>query len=71
MGATIIALLPPSSSSERPNRSATTGPTARPIGTDPVAETSATRGSATSVRPVSRPPGSTVDNPDQSSAVAA
>ena len=38
-GATIIALLPPSSSSERPKRCATRGPTARPIAVDPVADT--------------------------------
>ena len=37
-GATIIALLPPSSSSERPKRCATRGPTARPIAVEPVAE---------------------------------
>ena len=35
-GATIAALLPPSSSSDRPNRAATRGPTSRPIRVDPV-----------------------------------
>ena len=43
-GATIAALLPPSSSSSRPKRPATTGATARPIRVEPVADTSATRG---------------------------
>ncbi len=55
-GVTMAALLPPSSSSTRPNRSATRGPTCLPIRTDPVADTSATRGSSTSSSPTSRPP---------------
>ncbi len=55
-GQTIIALLPPSSSSTRPNLCATRGPTARPIAVEPVAETSAIRGSSTSCSPTSRPP---------------
>ena len=41
-GVTIAALLPPNSSSTRPNRCATRGPTSRPIRTDPVADTRAT-----------------------------
>ena len=53
---TIVALFPPSSSSTRPNRWATRGPTARPIAVDPVAETSATRGSSTSASPMFRSP---------------
>ena len=48
---TIIALLPPSSSSERPSRAATRGASAWPIAVEPVAETSGTRGSSTSTRP--------------------
>ena len=40
-GVTTAALLPPSSSSTRPNRSATRGPTCLPIRTEPVADTSA------------------------------
>jgi hypothetical protein len=38
-----MALLPPSSSSERPKRCATRGPTMRPMRVLPVAETSGTR----------------------------
>ena len=53
---TTAALLPPSSSSERPNRSATRGPTARPIRVEPVALTSATPGWSTSACPTSAPP---------------
>ena len=41
-----MALLPPSSSSERPSRAATVWATARPIGTQPVAEISGSRRSA-------------------------
>ncbi len=47
-GATMAALLPPSSSSSRPNRPATRGATARPMRVEPVALSSATRGSSTS-----------------------
>ncbi len=43
-GATIAALLPPSSSSARAKRAASRGPTARPMAVEPVAETTATRG---------------------------
>ena len=50
-GATIAALLPPSSSSERPKRSATLGPTERPIRVEPVALSNATPGSSTSASP--------------------
>ena len=42
----------------RPSRRATRGPTAWPIGTEPVADTSGTRSSSTSRSPTSRPPGS-------------
>ena len=42
-GATMMALLPPSSRIERPNRSATTGPTLRPIAVLPVALITGTR----------------------------
>ena len=55
-GVTIAALLPPSSSSALPNRCATRGPTCWPIRTEPVALTSATRGSSTRSSPISRPP---------------
>ena len=56
LGATMAPLLPPSSSRIRPKRSATTGPTSRPIRTEPVAETRATRSSRTMTSPMSRPP---------------
>ena len=46
-GATIIALLPPSSRMHLPNRAATFGPTARPIRVEPVAETIVTSRCAT------------------------
>src|SRR5574340_214919 len=58
-GATTTALLPPSSSRQRPNRAATLGPTARPIRVDPVDDSSATRGSSTSRAPTSAGPIST------------
>ena len=45
-GATMAALLPPSSSSVLPKRAATRGPTCAPIRSEPVALTSATRGSS-------------------------
>ena len=57
-GATMAALLPPSSSRLRPNRAATRGPTSRPIRVEPVALTSATRGSSTSCSPTVRSPSS-------------
>ncbi len=60
-GATMAALLPPSSSSSRPNRPATRGATARPMRVEPVALSSATRGSSTSAWPTSAPPSSTAD----------
>ena len=50
-GATIAALLPPSSSSERPKRSATRGPTSRPIRVEPVARQQRDAGSSTSAAP--------------------
>ena len=56
LGATMAALLPPSSSRARPKRAAISGAICRPIRTEPVAETSATRGSSTSAWPTSRPP---------------
>src|SRR5690606_3053264 len=72
VGETIAALFPPSSSSERPNRFATLGPTARPIRVDPVALTIATPGLSTSDSPTSGPPTTTwltsAGAPDSSSA---
>ncbi len=56
LGVTTQALLPPSSSSARPKRPAITGAISRPIRTDPVADTSATRGSSTRRRPPTRSP---------------
>lgn len=55
-GATIIALLPPSSRIGRPKRAATLGPTIRPIRVEPVAETIGTSGERTSASPISGPP---------------
>ena len=55
-GATIAALLPPSSRIRRPNRDATTGATARPIRVEPVADTIATPSWAASAAPTSAPP---------------
>ncbi|CFS23892.1 Uncharacterised protein [Mycobacterium tuberculosis] len=57
-GATMAALLPPNSSSTRPKRRATRGPTCWPIRTEPVADNNATRGSSTSCAPRSAPPNS-------------
>ncbi len=51
-GATIIALLPPSSRIGRPNRAATFGPTTEPMRVEPVAETIGTRFDATSASPI-------------------
>ena len=65
--ATIVALLPPSSSSTRPKRSATRGPTARPIAVEPVADTSAMRGSSTSASPTSRSPWTSCTSPSGAS----
>ena len=48
---TMIALLPPSSSSDRPKRCATRGPTMRPMRVLPVAETSGTFGSSSMAEP--------------------
>ncbi|KAG0748010.1 hypothetical protein G6F24_015459 [Rhizopus arrhizus] len=59
----MMALLPPSSSSTRPKRCATRGPTWRPMRVEPVAETSATVCESTSASPTSRPPISTSDRP--------
>src|SRR5271170_7231051 len=55
-GATIIALLPPSSRIGRPNRAATFGPTIEPMRVDPVAETTGTCFDATSASPIAGPP---------------
>ena len=55
-GATIIALLPPSSRIARPNRAATLGPTTEPIRVDPVAETIGTRFEDVSASPIAGPP---------------
>ena len=55
-GATIIALLPPSSRIGRAKRSATFTATSRPMRVEPVAETMGTSGLATSASPTSRPP---------------
>ena len=62
LGATIAALLPPSSSSSRPKRPATRGATARPIRVEPVTDTSATRGSSTSAWPAAGPPRTSWDS---------
>ena len=70
-GATITALLPPSSSSERPNRAATDCATARPIGTEPVAETSGTSGEAAKACPTSRPPSTRLLTPAGTSDISA
>ena len=71
-GPTIAALLPPSSSRERPNRAATRGPTSRPIRVEPVAESSATAGSSTRARPTAASPRTTCatsgEKPDSDSA---
>ncbi len=56
-------MLPPSSSSTRPNRAATRGATTRPIRVEPVALTSATRGSSTSAAPTSAAPSTISDRP--------
>ena len=56
LGATIAALLPPSSSSERPSRAAMRGASSLPICVEPVAETSGTRGSSASWTARSAPP---------------
>ena len=56
LGATIAALLPPSSSSERPSRAAMRGASSLPIAVEPVAETSGTRGSSASCTARSAPP---------------
>ena len=67
-GATIIALLPPSSRMARPNRAATFGPTAAPMRVEPVAETSGTSLEATSASPIAAPPMTTCASPSGASA---
>ena len=69
VGATIAALLPPSSRISRPNRPATIGATARPIRVEPVADTMATSGWAASAAPTSAPPCSTWLRPSRSTDV--
>ncbi len=54
-GATIAALLPPNSNNDRPSRAATVCATARPMGTEPVAETSGNAGEAAIAWPTSAP----------------
>src|SRR6184192_1670283 len=56
LGATIMALLPPSSNNVRPNRFVTTSPMRRPIFVEPVAEISGTRESLISASPIVAPP---------------
>src|SRR5690606_38618543 len=58
-GATMAALLPPSSRIARPNRAATTGATLRPIAVEPVADTTGTPSCAASAAPTSPPPRTT------------
>ena len=54
LGATMAALLPPSSRRVLPNRAATRGPISAPMRSDPVALTRATRGSSRSGAALSR-----------------
>ena len=56
VGATIVALLPPSSRSAAEARARRSGRRRGPCAVEPVAETSGTRGSSTSASPTSRPP---------------
>lgn len=63
LGATIIALLPPSSRIARPRRSPTRAETRRPIRVLPVALTTGTRLDCTSASPASRPPTSRACSP--------
>ena len=63
VGATIAALLPPSSRISRPKRAATTGATARPMRVEPVAETIATPSWAARAAPTSAPPWTTWPRP--------
>ena len=58
-GATMAALLPPSSRMLRPKRAATTPATCWPIRVEPVALISGTPGCATSAAPTSAPPSTT------------
>ena len=67
-GATIMALLPPSSRMARPNRAATFGPTTDPIRVEPVAETIGTSLEATSASPIAGPPMTTCASPSGASA---
>ena len=62
-GATIAALLPPSSRIARAKRPASFGPTCRPMAVEPVADTTGTRASSTSASPTSRPPMTTSQSP--------
>jgi hypothetical protein len=63
LGATIMALLPPSSRMARPKRSATCTATLRPMRVLPVALTTATCRDAARASPTSRPPSSTACSP--------
>ncbi|MNK95660.1 hypothetical protein D3C87_1159070 [compost metagenome] len=62
-GATMAALLPPSSRMVRLNRPAQAMPTSRPMRVEPVALISRTAGCCTSCAPSVRPPGSTTHRP--------
>ena len=59
----MAALLPPSSRMLRAKRSASFGPTLRPIAVEPVAERMATRLSSTSAAPISAPPVRSCESP--------
>jgi hypothetical protein len=62
-GATMAALLPPSSRIARAKRPASFGPTCRPMVVEPVADTTGTRASSTSASPTARPPMTTSQSP--------
>ncbi len=66
----MIALLPPSSRSDRPSRLPTTSPTIRPIRQLPVAEIKGKRWSSSIRRPISSPPTQSWKTPSQSLAPA-
>ena len=62
-GATMAALLPPSSKMARAKRAAKRGATLRPMAVEPVAERTLTRWSSTSTSPISRWPMSSSSKP--------
>ena len=66
-GATIIALLPPSSRIGRPQRAATFGPTMPPIRVEPVAEMIGTSLEFTSASPMAGPPMTSCTRPSGAS----